>query len=102
MLDEETSEPAASGQEGGGSASVANRAPEQTAVQPDAVLVRLRRVGDPDQPIVCITAEYKGEFHPWHSDPKQTTFDVPAYIAAKAIESGGFEVAPESRTKLKR
>ncbi|MGA9769307.1 MAG: hypothetical protein WBV94_09720 [Blastocatellia bacterium] len=77
---------------------------------PDAMKVRLRRIMTtkgkdeaemPLEPVICVPVDYKGEFNYWRPDASKQIFDVDALTAAAAVRTGGFEVDPKSRMKLK-
>jgi hypothetical protein len=77
---------------------------------PDAMKVRLRRImttkGEggaeiPLEPVICVPVDYKGEFNYWRPDPAKQVFEVDVLTASAAVRTGGFEVDPKSRVKLK-
>ncbi|MEW6213180.1 MAG: hypothetical protein AB1631_33090 [Acidobacteriota bacterium] len=66
----------------------------------DSAKVWIRRKKDAD-PVTCVTVPKDDGFHHWQPDPAQNEFEVDALTAAAAVETGGFEVKPESKVKLK-
>jgi hypothetical protein len=72
---------------------------QRTEGNPDAVKVRLQRVGE--EPVICVSIEFGGGITYWRPDAAKLIFDVDAITAAAAVRTGGFEVHPDSRTRLK-
>lgn len=73
---------------------------ESAVEKPDAVKVLIQRRGD--EVATCISYEDgSGQYQHWRSDPTEQTFEVSVIIAHAAVQSGHFEVHPDSRTKLK-
>ncbi len=67
---------------------------------PDTAKVWIRRK-EGAEPITCVTVQRGDSYEHWQPDEKKTEFEVDALTAAAAVETGGFEVKPQSKVHLK-
>ncbi|MCI0489386.1 MAG: hypothetical protein L0229_22565 [Blastocatellia bacterium] len=70
------------------------------AQEPEAFKVLLRRVKGVE-PLTCVSVEDGRSMRQWYPDPTAEVFEVDIATARAAVDSGGFEVDPKSRVKLK-
>lgn len=78
----------------------ASQQPPAAGKEPEAFKVLIRRVKGVD-PLTCVSVESGGEMRQWYPDPAEQSFEVDIATAHAAVATGGFEVDPKSKTKLK-